>query len=616
MARNGKRTSEGSAAGATRGEDRALRELFKPVLMSHRGAIVGGALALLGGGLVELLKPWPLKLAIDLFLLPPHGHPPRLGPFAFLAQWPEQEALLAIASGFVIVAAAGGALAYVQAMVLARAGQRAILGLRLRLFRHLESLSLAFHRRRHSGELLVHLVGDLNVLSDFLVTQSGQILARVTFVVGMVVVLALIDPVLTVAALMLLPLLTLVVRRHVRAIREATRAQRRREGRLAAVAGESLQLIQVVQAFGAEELAAGRLQRESEGFLEAGLRSNRAEALLARAVEIVTALGAGLVLYLGVTHVRAGALSAGDLVVFLSYVRSLQKPLRDLAQSAQRYAKASACARRVQDLFETEPGVADRPDAVTAPPLRGAIAFEGVSFGYGPGQTALDRVSFSVAAGEHVAVVGRTGAGKTTMFGLVGRFFDPGSGIVRLDGTDARDFTIASVRAQIALVLQEAALFGATIRENLLVGNPLADEPTLWSALAEAQADGFVRALPRGLDTVVGERGATLSGGQRQRLAIARAFLRNAPILLLDEPSTGLDPATDRALHESLARLARGRTCLTIAHRLETVTGADRILVLDRGRLAGEGRHEHLLETSEPYRVLWEARAWVTEAAP
>ena len=606
----------GAERNATRGEDRALGALFKPVLARHRGALAGSALALLLSGLVELFKPWPLKLAIDLFLLPPHGHPPRLGPFAFLARWPEPQALLAIASGFVIVAAAGGALAYLQTVVLARAGQRAILDLRLRLFRHLERLSLAFHRRRHSGELLVHLVGDLNVLSDFLITQSGQILARAVFVVGMVIVLALLDPVLTVAALLLLPLLALVVRRHVRAIREATRAQRRREGRLSAVAGESLQLIQVVQAFGAEDLAAGRLQRESEGFLDAGLRSSRAEALLARAVEIVTALGAGLVLYLGVTRVRAGALSAGDLVVFLSYVRSLQRPLRDLAQSAQRYAKASACARRVQDLFETEPGVTDLPDATPAPALKGTIAFEGVSFGYEPGRPALDRVTFHVGAGEHVAVVGRTGAGKTTLFGLVGRFFDPESGLVRLDGADVRGWTIASVRAQIALVLQEAALFGATIRENLLVGDPRADERGLWSALAEAQADGFVRALPRGLDTVVGERGATLSGGQRQRIAIARAFLRDAPILLLDEPSTGLDPATDRALHDALARLARGRTCLTIAHRLETVTAADRILVLERGRLVGEGRHEHLLESSDPYRALWEARAWVTEGTP
>lgn len=606
----------GTQRSATRGEDRALGALFKPVLARHRSALAGSALALLLSGLVELFKPWPLKLAIDLFLLPPHGHPPRLGPFAFLAHWPEPQALLAIASGFVIVAAAGGALAYLQTVVLARAGQRAILDLRLRLFRHLERLSLAFHRRRHSGELLVHLVGDLNVLSDFLITQSGQILARAVFVVGMVIVLALLDPVLTVAALLLLPLLALVVRRHVRAIREATRAQRRREGRLSAVAGESLQLIQVVQAFGAEDLAAGRLQRESEGFLDAGLRSSRAEALLARAVEIVTALGAGLVLYLGVTRVRAGALSAGDLVVFLSYVRSLQRPLRDLAQSAQRYAKASACARRVQDLFETEPGVTDLPDAAPAPALRGTIAFEGVSFGYEPGRPALDRVTFHVGAGEHVAVVGRTGAGKTTLFGLVGRFFDPESGVVRLDGADVRGWTIASVRAQIALVLQEAALFGATIRENLLVGDPRADERGLWSALVEAQADGFVRALPHGLDTVVGERGATLSGGQRQRIAIARAFLRDAPILLLDEPSTGLDPATDRALHDALARLARGRTCLTIAHRLETVTAADRILVLERGRLVGEGRHEHLLESSDPYRALWEARAWVTEGTP
>ncbi|MGH7731158.1 MAG: ABC transporter ATP-binding protein [Candidatus Eiseniibacteriota bacterium] len=582
---------------------------MRSYLARHRGALAAAALTTLVSGVAELLKPWPLKLALDLFLFPgDHSH--RLGPFAFLRAWPEPVALGALAGLVILIAVMGGLAAYAQAMRLARVGQQVALDLRRRLFTHLERLSLAFHHRRHSGELLVHLLGDVNVLNDFLVSQSNLIVGRVALVVGMIAVMAWMDPLLTGGALMFLPVLAVAVRRHVRAIREATRNQRRREGRIAAVAGESLQLIQVVQAFGAEERQAGRLDREGREFLAAGLRSSRAEALIQRAVELVAALGMGLVLYLGILRVRSGALSPGDLVVFVSYLRTLQRPLRDLAQSAQRYAKASACARRVTHLLATPIDIVDLPGARPAPRLEGEITFQGVSFSYLPHRPALQDVSLRIEPGERVAVVGETGAGKSTLFALVGRFYDPTAGVVRVDGRDVREFTLASLREQIALVMQNPALFGTTIRENLIYGRPDAGEAALWAVLREAQAEEFVRDLPAGLDTELGERGSTLSGGQRQRLAVARALLRDAPLLLLDEPSSGLDASTDRLLRIAIARLTRGRTSLVIAHRLETVTAADRILVLDRGRLVGNGRHEALLACCDAYQRLWEARAW------
>ena len=584
-----------------------LTRLFAPFAARHRGRLVLAALATLGAGLTELAKPWPLKLAVDLFLVP-HRHAARLGPFAFLAHWPAERALLAVAIAVVAIALANGLFAFAQTLVLARLGQEMMQSLRVALFRHLERLSLAFHRARRSGELLVHLIGDLNVLNDFLAGQSALVLGRAAFVVGMVGVMLWMDPLLTAASLVLLPLLAGAVRRHVRTLREATRAQRRREGRIAAVAGESLQMIQVVQAFGAEEREVGRLAEEGEAFQASGLRAARAQALMERAVDVLAAAGTGAVLYLGVMRVRSGALTAGDLVVFLSYLRSLQRPLRDLAQSAQRYAKASACARRVVHLLDTAPDILDRAHARPAPALAGEVVFEHVRFAYGADAPALDDVSFRVAPGEYVSIVGETGAGKSTLFGLLGRFFDPQDGAVRFDGLDLRDLTVTSVRAQMALVPQESVLFGATIRENLLIGDPGADEPALWQVLREAQAEGFVRALPEGLDTVLGERGATLSGGQRQRLAVARALLRDAPVLLFDEPATGLDAATDQALRLAFARLRRGRTCFVITHQLDHAADADRILVLHRGRLVGDGRHAELLRHCGVYRALWEAR--------
>jgi len=593
-----------------------LAKVLGPPLRRNRAALALAALATLVAGAAEVLRPWPLKLALDLFLAKPDRVHAKLGPFAFLAQWPDSQALAALALGLVAVAALAGAFSYVQAIVLAGVGQRAILELRRRLFLHLERLSLAFHRRHRSGELLVHLVGDLNVLSDFLVTQTPVILGRGALLVGMLAIMLWMDPWLTLASLAFFPLLAWTVRRHVSALRKAAREQRRREGKIAGVAGESLQLIQVVQAFGAEQQEAERLDFEGRALLGAGLRAGRAEALLQRGVELVGAAGTGLVLYLGVQHARSGLLSAGDLVVFLSYLRGVQKPMRDLAQSVQRYAKASACARRVSQLLDTEPEVVDRPGSGPAPRLSGAIAFDAVGFSYGVGRPALDGVTFRLEPGERVAVVGETGAGKTTLLALLGRFYDPTSGVIRIDGRDLRDWTLASVRSQIALVLQEAALFGTTIRENLLLGRPDASEEELWAALADAQADGFVERLPAGLDTPLGERGSTLSGGQRQRLAVARAMLRDAPLLLLDEPSTGLDAVTDRAVREALERLARGRTTIVIAHQLDTVCHADRILVLERGRLVGNGRHAELLVTCAAYRRLWESRAFLTPPAP
>ena len=598
-----------------RAAPRPLLRMARLALGGHARPLALAAAATVGAGLVELLKPWPIKLALDLFLAPPAALPARDAAFAFLREWPTPWGMVAVAGSFVVIAVLAGGCDAVQTRLSARVGQGALLALRLRVFRHLTRLSPAFHRRRRSGELLVHLVGDLNVVSEFLVGQVSRVAGRAVFLGGMVVVLVGLDPRLALIAGAAIPLLALVVRRQVGAIRAAARAQRKREGRFAALAGESLSLVPVLQTYGAEERAAARLAHEGEGFYAAGVASAAAESRIRMTVEIAGGVGLGLVLFAGLLRVQAGAISAGDLIVVLSYVRSLQRPLRDLAQAAQRASKATACAERVMKLLDTPPTVVDGPDAIPADGVRGALEFCGVSHAYGADRPALREIDVVIEAGERVALVGATGAGKSTLFALVSRLFDPERGIVRIDGRDARAYGVASLRRQVAVGLQESVLLGATIRENLLLADPHRADVDLWRALADAQVDRFVRALPQGLDTPLAERGATLSGGQRQRIALARAFLRDAPILLLDEPSTGLDAATERALSGAIDRHAEGRTCIVIVHQLEAIRDAPRILVLDEGRLVGDGRHDDLLASCPPYRRMWEARAFARAAA-
>ncbi len=591
-----------------------LARLARTALAGHVRPLTLAALATIGAGVIELLKPWPIKLALDLFVAPPSAARPRDAAFAFLREMPAPWGMAAVAATFVGIAVLGAAFAGAQTRLQATVGQRALLSLRMLVFRHLARLSPAFHRKRRAGELLVHLIGDLNIVSEFLVGQVSRVVGRGVFLIGMVVVLVHLDPRLALVAAAATPILALIVRRQVGAIRTAARTQRKREGRLAAVAGESLQLVSVLQTFGAEERAARRLEQEGEGFVAAGLAAARAEARIQATVEIAGGGGLALVLFAGLLRVHSGAITAGDLVVVLSYVRSLQRPLRDLARAAQRASKAQACAERVVSLLDTAPTVVDRPDAIGAEGVRGDLEFAGIHHTYAAGRTALHDVNFRIAAGERVAIVGATGAGKSTLFALVSRLFDPEHGALRLDGRDLREYKVASLRRQIAVGLQESVLLGATIRENLLLADPTRGDEDLWRALADAQVDRFVRALPQGLETPLAERGATLSGGQRQRIALARAFLRDAPILLLDEPATGLDAATERALAAAIDRRARGRTCLVIVHQLEAIRDAERIVVLDDGCVVGDGRHDDLLADCAAYRRLWEARAFARAA--
>ncbi|WNB87130.1 ABC transporter ATP-binding protein [Cellulomonas sp. ATA003] len=401
----------------------------------------------------------------------------------------------------------------------------------------------------------------------------------------MLVVIAVLDLQLAGVVLLVFPLFALVSVRLTRRISTVSRGQRTAEGALASMATESLSSMTVVQAYSLE----GPLQRAFGGSndksLTEGVKAKRLSAGLERKTDALVGLATGLVLYLGAQRVLAGALTPGELVVFLTYLKTAFKPLRDVAKYTGRIAKAAASGERIVDVLQTAPDLADRSWARPAPRFRGDVRFEGVHLSYTPGHPVLRGLDLVVHPGERVAVVGPSGSGKSTLLSLLSRLRDPDDGRVLVDGHDLRDLTLASVREQVAVVLQESVLFATSIRENIALGRPGATDDDVVAAARLAGADGFVRDLPHGYDTVVGERGATLSGGQRQRVAIARAALRDAPIVVLDEALTGLDGDTEAEVVAALGRLTAGRTTFVITHDLDAARDCDRVVRLRDGRV-------------------------------
>jgi subfamily B ATP-binding cassette protein MsbA len=360
-----------------------------------------------------------------------------------------------------------------------------------------------------------------------------------------------------------------------------------------------------VQGLAREDLQEHRFETQNQQSLRAYLDGVRYQARIAPLVDVLAGSGAALVMWYGATGVSEGALTTGDVVVFFSYVTNLYSPMRAIARLSYALSKASVGAERVLEALGVNREVDDRSDAVEAPRLRGDIELRGVSFEYEPGRRVLSNVDLRVRAGEKVAIVGMTGAGKSTLVSLIPRLYDPTAGAVTIDGVDLRDYRLQSLRQQIAIVLQDSLLFSGSIYDNIAFGRPGASEEDVVRAAEVAGAAEFIRSIPEGYDTLVGERGFTLSGGQRQRIAIARAIVRDAPILILDEPTSGLDVATERRLLETLERAARGRTTLLIAHRLSTVRLADRIVVIDRGRIVEEGTHAELIRRGGAYAELY-----------
>ena len=577
---------------------RRLLRRFAPYVRRQRWLVGVSTLLLLADVAFRLLEPWPLKYVLDQVVRDKPGQ----GRLAGL----DDGTLLAVCALAVIgVAVLRAGASYLSTVGLALAGNRVLTEVRAQLYRHVQRLSLGYHARARTGDLVTRLTGDVGRLQDVAVTAALPLVANTLTVVAMAGVMLWLNPLLAVVSLAAFPLMSPTFMSRGRSIRGVARRHRKREGAMASTATEALGAIKLVQALSLERILERRFASQNSASLREGVRAKKLAAGLERKVDVLVAVGSALVLYVGAQQVQRGALTAGELVVFMLYLKTAFKPMRDVAKYTGRIAQAAAAGERIVDLLDTEPEIRDEPGAVAAPPFRGEVAFDDVTFAYEPGgRPALDGVSLVAEPGQVVALVGPSGAGKSSAAGLLLRLYDPQRGAVMIDGRDLRSYTLASVRMQIAVVLQESVLFGVTVRENIAYGAPRATHDDVVAAAGLANAHEFITALPDGYDTVLGERGATLSGGQRQRIAIARAAIRQAPIVVLDEPTTGLDQENAQAVSEALANLAAGRTTFVVAHDLRTIEHADQILYLDDGKVVERGTHAELLAYGGRYATV------------
>jgi ATP-binding cassette, subfamily B, bacterial len=530
----------------------------------------------------DLARPFPLKLVIDHLVQrsTASGAPTAGADFT----------VVAAAAALVLAVALVDALAtYQMELRLREAGEKATHGLRVAIYAHLQRLSLSFHERARHGDLVTRATGDVHAVGLLFSESIGVVFSSALLLLGMVVVSFAIDPLLALATLSAAPALFLLTVRFRRRIKAAAREQRTKEGEIASLATETLSAMREVKALGLEHFERERLQSRSEERQEAGLAASRLESRFAGIADVIGALGAGAVLVLGVFRVSAGAVSLGDLVVMASYARRVHRPLRDLVRQAGRIARSRARAERIAEVLAADEVLPERPDAFRGPRARGSVEMEAITFTYAPGRPVLRNLSLSVAAGERVALLGRSGAGKSTIAALLARFYDPRSGRVLVDGRDLRDCALSWTRSQVGLVLQDSVLFTGTVAENVAYGTDAGRRQVMAAAKA-AGAHSFICELPAGYDTLVGARGLTLSGGQRQRIGIARTLLRDPPILVLDEPTAALDAESEAEVLAGLDALMKGRTVILITHSPALARTADRVLLLKGGRPIEDGR--------------------------
>ncbi len=566
-------------------EPRALWRLFRrmgPHARPYRRKLILGGLAMLVVALAEIIRPWPMKVVFDGILIP-QPQPDRL--MAQLLVWFGAGDRLLAAAALIILAVAiiGGAMAYVQSTLIAAVGQKVVADIRLDLYRHVQRLSHSFHDTASSADIISRLTGDVRMMRDLLIDAAVFFAARTVVMVGTVAIMLLMDWRLTLAALTVLPGLVWVSQAYGTRIKDAARRQRRKEGKIAVVMTEGISAISVVKGFAREAYEEDRFSRQNSSSAEAGVQSTRMAAQMDRLVQVMLAVGTCIVLWYGVTRVRSGAVSPGDLLVFTAYLSTLYKPIRKMSSMTARIAKATASGERLLEILDIRPDIIDPVAANELQTVVGRVALEGVTFGYPGNAPILRDATLHLLPGEIVALVGASGTGKSSVGKLLMRFYDPQAGKITIDGQDIRDISLTSLRDQIAVVLQDTVLFATTVRDNIAYGRLDASDEDILAAAVAAGADAFIRRLPDGYDTILGERGETLSGGQRQRIAIARAILRDAPIMILDEPLTGLDAETARDLVQALRTVAAGRTTLLIAHDALSLTLANRVILLRDG---------------------------------
>jgi len=575
------------------------------LLFPHWLPISLAFIAVIGESITDLLDPWPLKIVFDHVFGSKRMPDWLAGIVSFIGT--DKFSILNFAVLAVIVIAIFGALSsYCEKYLTTSVGQWVMHDLRRVLYSHIQRLSLSYHDQKRTGDLISRVTSDIDAVQSLISNVLLGMLANVLTLFGMILVMLYLNWAFTLIALLVAPGLFLVVYHYTHRIKKASRAMRRQEGEVVNVLEEVLSSIRVVKAFAREDYEQQRFERESRESVEKALQARNVKAKLPPIVEIIVAGGTCLVLWYGARLVLSGALTSGELLVFLLYLGKMYKPMRELSKMTDTISKAAVGWERIREVLENEMQVRDLPDAKPAPRFKGKIEFEHVTFSYDANQPVLNDLSLRIEPGQLVALVGPTGAGKTTIASLLPRFYEATSGEISIDGTDIRRFKQKSLREQISFVLQETLLFRATVAQNIAYGKPDATHAEIVRAAELANADEFIDKMPDGYDTMIGERGVTLSGGQRQRVTIARAIIRNAPILILDEPSSGLDPASEKLVFDALGNLMEGRTSIVIAHRLATVRRADTIFVIDEGRVVEQGTHTELLAHGGLYSRLYE----------
>ena len=578
------------------------------LLRPHWPQLTLAFVAVLGETVTGLLEPWPLKIVFDNVL----GSKRLPDWLAQLVQATAGTNKLAILSFVVImvlaIAMVGAVSTYFEKYLTTSVAQWVSHDLRRTLYNHIQKLSLSFHDNKRTGDLISRITSDIDTIQDFISQVLLGFIVNVLTLIGMLVVMFYLDWSFTLIALTVAPLLFVVVYSFTWRIKKASRDVRKKEGEIASIASEVLSSIHVVKAFTREDYEQQRFEKQSLETVESALAARSLKAKLTPLVEIIVAAGTCLVLWYGVRLALAGTITPGSLLVFLLYLGKMYKPMRDLSKMTDTISKTQVGYERIREIVDTDREVRNLPGARPAPKLKGEIEFRHVDFKYVDRPLTLKDVNFKLKPGQLGALVGPTGAGKTTIASLIARFYEPTGGQVIIDGKDIRSYRIKSLRQQISFVLQESLLFQATIWQNIAYGRPEASRHEIIEAAKLANADEFIAQLPEGYDTMVGERGVTLSGGQRQRIAIARAIVRNSPILILDEPTSGLDAASEELVFDALQRLMAGKTSIVIAHRLATIQNADVIFVIDGGTIVQHGTHEELIKSDGLYAHLYQTQ--------
>ncbi|MGV2832025.1 ABC transporter ATP-binding protein [Myxosarcina sp. GI1(2024)] len=583
---------------------------FLPQIRPQSRLIAISFLALVAETGLRLLEPLPLKFIFDEIIY--KGFEVESLKVPFLDSLNSFGLLTVLAFGLVAITVLKGTMAYVSTAGMAVAATRIMSEVRANIYSHLQSLSLSFHSQAKTGDLITRVTYDVERLREVTVIAALPLLTNILTMTGMLCVMMWLNIQLALIAIAIFPLFVITTTIMSKKIHKVAKKQRKREGAMAANAAEAIGAIKVVQALSLQSRLEKTFARQNNKSLTESAQTQKLKAGQERTVEILVAVATSIVLWRGVQLVMLRTVTPGDLLVFITYLKVAFKPMRQLAKYTGQIAKAIASGERIVSLLEIAPEVKNTPWAYPARPFRGVVEFRDVGFAYEKAEATLQNISLRALPEQKIALVGASGGGKSTLVSLLLRLYDPQQGQILIDGNDIKDYTLESLRSQISIVLQESILFAASIRDNIAYGCVDATEKEIIMAARLANAHEFIMKLPNGYDTVVGERGGTLSGGQRQRIAIARAAIRNAPIVILDEPTIGLDNRSERIVTEALDRLTQSSTTFLITHDLKTAQNSDRIYYLEGGKILESGTHQQLMQQGKHYATLYRLQQTVS----